>query len=376
MVRTAFDLDKPETLAAAVKIVRLNQRYLLPLFMVTVAKLATVGWILGRPFRGGHWYGPTGYAGSWYPFIGWDSPFYLYLASSGYPAASPLHERIYAFLPAYPGLIRIIYYLFHGYIPAAAVSAFVLGIASILLFQRVAEFYLPKREALTATILFAFFPYVFVFTSLAYTESLFLFSTLACWLFHRRGQTWISMCFAAVATLTRVYGVLIAVPIAIDFIRAHKMRRIIGLAAPIGSLAGWGYYCFLLTGDWFAPLTSERVAWSTKGWVEAYLLGLVNGNMILHNESIALTPFLAVFGILLLLLLQFDIALGAYSASIFVVLLITGNPTSMGRFLSFIFPIWFTVTVKNLRLALAIIPFFIVASAALWYEFTLGFWVN
>jgi hypothetical protein len=376
MAPTTFDLDRAQIFSGAVNLVRLKQKYLFPLVMVTVAKLAIVGWILERPFSEGHWFGPYGYAGSWYVFLGWDSPFYLGLAQIGYPSANASQNLSYAFLPAYPGLIRISYYLFHDYLAAAAVSAFVLGIASILIFQLVAEFYLPKGEALAATIIFAFFPYVFVFTSLAYTESLFLFATLASWLFHKRGQTWISMCFAIVATMTRLYGILIVIPIAIDLIRTHKIRRIVGLVAPFGALACWCYYCYLQTGDWFAPLTSERVAWGTKGWAEGYLLGLFTGNMASPNYGIiALIPFLAVSGILLLLLMRIDFALSAYSTSLFVLLLITGATLSMGRFISFIFPIWYAVTVNDLRLVLACVPFFILVSAALWYEFTLGLWV-
>lgn len=376
MTQTILKLNWAKIFSAAVIFVRVKRRYLFPLATVTVAKLAIVSWILELPFRESHWTGLHGYAGYWYVFLAWDSPFYLSLAQTGYPPADPSQALGYAFLPAYPGLIRISYYLFHDYLAAAAVSAFVLGIASIFIFQLVAEFYLPTREALAATIIFAFFPYVFLFTSVAYTESLFLFSTLACWLFHKRGQTWVSICFATIATLTRLYGILIVVPIAIDLIRAHRLRRVVGLVVPIAALACWGYFCYLQTGDWFAPLTSERVAWGTKGWADGYLLGLFTGNMASANYGIiALIPFLAVSGILLLLLLRIDLALTAYSTSLFVLLLITGATLSMGRFISFIFPIWFAVTVHDLRLVLACVPFFILVSAALWYEFTLGLWV-
>ncbi len=334
---------------------------------VAAIKLVTASWILERLLTEGRSSGQV--------FVDWDSGFFLSIAQNGYPPWEGLSKRLYAFFPAYPALIRASAYIFHDYSLAASVPALILGVGSVVLFQMIGELYLSKRDAMISTIVFAFFPYVFLFTSVAYTEPLFLFSTLACWLLHKKQHPYASAVFATIATLTREYGILIIVPVAFDLIITHRVRNLWTLTLPVASLLGWSYFCFSATGDWLAPLTSQRIAWGTIGLGEIlYQILFMNSNLP-HGTDVALIAFLAILVFPVLRSFKIDRALGVYSVSLFFLLLFAGSRISMVRYASFIFPLWFAFPMKNLRSAVLCVPIFLIISAALWFEFASGLWV-
>jgi len=110
-------------------------------------------------------------------FHGWDSAWYIKIAKTGYSYPA------YAFLPAYPFMIRIAYLLIGDWILSSFIVSFLLGVAAVPMFQLLAENYMSKDQAAIVTLVFALFPPVFFFTSIAYTESLFLVATIGTWLF-------------------------------------------------------------------------------------------------------------------------------------------------------------------------------------------------
>ena len=67
---------------------------------------------------------------------------------------------------------------------ASSLVSIIVGLAWVPVFQKLAEQYLPEHDALEATILAATFPYVFLFTTVAYTEGLFTLTTVAAWFLH------------------------------------------------------------------------------------------------------------------------------------------------------------------------------------------------
>ena len=106
-------------------------------------------------------------------FNAWDSPHFQLIAQLGYAHPD------YVYLPAYPILIRMVGLLFGNYWFAAFLVAQVFALASLVVFQLLAESYMRPKEALCATLLMATFPYISVFTTLGYSEALFLFSTIS-----------------------------------------------------------------------------------------------------------------------------------------------------------------------------------------------------
>jgi Gpi18-like mannosyltransferase len=253
------------------------------------------------------------------------------------------------------------------------------GFASIPLFQAVAEQYMSKAEAALSTLFFAAFPYVFLFTTISYTESLFLFSTLAAWYLNLKDRFISSSLVAAVATLTKTYGIVIVIPVAINMISKKKFKHLPVLAIPIGTLLGWLYYLYLRTGDAFV-FSKQQEYWMQLGmqfgWFQTFIEPLFNYNVWKFQEFnylvVALVFFLAY---IVFCVFKVDSKLGVYSLILFIALLYFGNFVSLPRFFAFIFPIWLVVRIKNvLTLGVAMV-FFLLGSLLIWYQFLLDVWV-
>jgi len=189
-----------------------------------------------------------------YLFSAWDSGYYLSLAAYWYP---PHFASIWAFFPLYPAIIRLLGSAGVPYRLGGAIVANVAGLASALTFHQVAELYLGKANARVSTILYFLLPPVFVFTTVSYSESLFLFLSLLAWYAHLQEHELSSAALAALVTLTKNYGLLIVLAIAFDLLRHHKYRRASLLAVPVLVLAGWFLYAYSQTGVLFAPLAAE-----------------------------------------------------------------------------------------------------------------------
>ena len=149
----------------------------------------------------------------WDPFVRYDTGWYYGIARAGYDAAPAMAggRANIAFFPIYPLLMRYV-----GRSLGRAPSDFYLAgivvawvsfvLASIALFY-LARLDLPRRLAERAVLLSAIFPFAFFF-GVAYSESTFLlFTVLAFYLFRTRRWVLGGLC-GAVATATRVNGIM------------------------------------------------------------------------------------------------------------------------------------------------------------------------
>ncbi len=309
-----------------------------------------------------------------YLFCAWDTGFYAQIARNWYfyPA--------YAFFPVYPSLIRILSFItkFHELLSATILS-FIFGIACIPAFQILAEEYCNKNRAFVSTMTMAFFPYIFLFTTVAYTESLFLLSTIMTWYFYKKGKLIHSSLIACVSALTKIYGVFILFPILIDIIYNRGFRKILYFSLPVISLLSWLIYLFRTTGDWLIFMSSQSY-WINLGmefnWMRNYLQPLFSYNIWqIPQSDYMIIAFIAIFGYMIFDSFSLDFKLGAYSTFMYLSLLFFGNFHSMPRFFSFIFPVWLNSKLKNPLVLLIMIPFFILISLLMWYHFLLGQWV-
>jgi len=170
-------------------------RYAATLVVVLSVKLV-IGFLLYLMFAlgsGFYWASaPTAYLpqnqafvdvgnGSGWPlvFLGWDSAWYLTIAERGYNYVS----ESASFYPLLPVLTWAADQLTHFPAESMVAVAFLAGVTWVPLFQQVCERYMSRSAALSATLLFALSPVSLVFTSVAYSEGLFLSLTLASWAF-------------------------------------------------------------------------------------------------------------------------------------------------------------------------------------------------
>lgn len=365
----------------ATKILQGRLRYLLPILIVVLLKLSASFFMYRRLSVLGSFYTPwmsdwgkSGPSQSWlYLFNAQDSGFYVALARGWY------EYPMYVFFPAYPVLFKILGLALGDLWLSAFVVSFVLGLASLPLFQAVAEDYMPRSEAAGSTLLAATFPYIFLFTTVSYTESLFLFATLATWYLYVKGRIVPSVLAATLATLTKTYGVAIVIPVGIGLLAKRKFRQLPLLVVPIAALLAWIYYIYLRTGDPFV-FSTQQSYWMRLGvefgWYQHYIKPLLDFKVWEFPAfNYLLVGLVIFFGYLVFCAFRIDAKLGVYSLSVFLPLLYMGSFISLPRFFSFIFPVWLVVRIRNLPLLIVAVGFFLLNSLLLWYQFILGTWV-
>ena len=253
-------------------------------------------------------------------FSRWDGYRYLAIAANGYPASDPASA---AFFPLYPLLARSLAALTgtaHG--PGLEIAALVVSNVSLLA-AVTALIALCRLEygagvASRASWYLLLFPTSF-FLSAVYAESLFLALSLGAMLRARRDRWLLAGAMGGLAALTRPYGFVVAVPIAVEALVRRRegersWRPIAGLAiVPLALGAymawlGWHYgdpLAFVhaqsgwqrsLSGPWegflrtlSGPLTMNKLPHSAVDLVAATLtLGLVAAGWKLLRPSYAL----------------------------------------------------------------------------------------
>jgi hypothetical protein len=225
LINTAFPLDRPETVT-----------------------------MFGRP------------SPFWDPFTRYDSGWYYQIARYGYlfvaggPSVGVGKPGKIAYFPLYPLLMRYTGRLFGRsgaavYLGGIVVSWTAFALAMVALFHLAARD-LPRERAEKAVLLAAIFPFSFFF-GMVYTESLFLLLTVLS--FHEfRARRWIpGGVFGALATATRVNGILMlpalgwlawrgAGPDARD-----RALAAVGLVIAVCGVGAYSVYVYHLSGNPF-----------------------------------------------------------------------------------------------------------------------------
>jgi hypothetical protein len=264
---------------------------------------------------------------------------------------------------------------------SAASVSIILGVAWIPFFQAIAEHYMTKEAASRTTLLMAFFPYVFLFTTVAYSESLFLFACVASWYFYLNRNKFESSIFAAIATLTRMVGIIIVLPMLLDMLRKREHKRLLCSLVPTIALFSWLAYCFVNTGDWLASITAQSKYWtmySFPKWLITYASTQRMTDVLSETSGVILIILTCIF---IYLGRRVDWRLTIYSVASFMVILYFASMWSASRYLSFIFPIWIYLGTRTLQfkwrniLTAALCIIFFSIAVFLWYRFLLSEWV-
>lgn len=156
----------------------------------------------------------------------WDGHWYYIISVVGYPSELPMTadghvaESAWAFMPAYPSLVRVFTFatgLDFSVVAVVLSTAFALGAA--LMFYRLMHLMLPSGTALFSVVLFCFAPLSPIF-QVAYAESMHAFLlTVALYLLVKR-RYWTMLPIIAVMSLTRPSGLAFALALGL-----HVMHR-------------------------------------------------------------------------------------------------------------------------------------------------------
>ncbi len=176
-----------------------------------------------------------------------DGIHYLLIANRGYA------QWEQAFFPLYPLLIKFLTPVFdNGLISALIISNFSFLIA-ILLFTKLYN----KNDNFWVLIFLLVFPTSFFFGAV-YTEGLFFLLFVLTLYFLKKENYLLVGLFAVLASLTRLIGVFLIIPIVFHLIQKSKVK----ISAILSPLLGLGIYCYYLfksTGDPFFFLTSQPI---------------------------------------------------------------------------------------------------------------------
>jgi D-alanyl-lipoteichoic acid acyltransferase DltB (MBOAT superfamily) len=240
---------------------------------------------------------------------------------------------------------------------------------------------MTREAASRTTLLAAFFPYIFLFTTVAYSESLFLFACIASWYFYLNHKTLNASLLAVVATITRMVGIIIALPMFLDMLHQRERKRLLYFLIPSMALFAWLSYCFVETGDWLASITSQSKYWNMYSFPK-WLVNIISTQRMVDIPSeISGIIMIILASILIYYGRKIDWRLTVYSVASFLVILYFGAMWSISRYLSFIFPVWIYLGTRtlqgksrNILTAASCFLFFSIAFL-LWYRFLLAQWV-
>jgi hypothetical protein len=213
----------------------------------------------------------------------WDGRWYNIIAVSGYPNELPLTaegnvgESAWAFLPAYPAIVRAV--MTFGSLPwnvaAVGVSLF-FALAATLVFYQLLVRVVPAQQALFAIVLFSVAPVSPLF-QLAYAESMQLFLiALALYLLLRRHYAWM-IPVILVLSVTRPGALALALVLGMHWIYRFAKRsrgrfptgeRV--LVAAVALIAALGGLLWLVVAGWVTGVPDAYLS-TELAWRSAYI---------------------------------------------------------------------------------------------------------
>jgi Mannosyltransferase (PIG-V) len=317
------------------------------LFLVSRGALVLVAWFLENNIPLAY-HGPTYASGPLLSSLtGTDSLYLLGIAAEGYHGA-PVHDafRDWAFFPLYPVATRVVSLLTLGNVAVAGLLvANVSFIAALAVLYALTIRHLDHERSVRSLAFVTFAPGAVAF-AMAYSDSLFLLLAAAAFLAAEQRRWWLMAVLYGLASLTRLQGVLLGIPLAILIAESSggwrtsagwRSSRLLFLAAgPIGfglfaAYLGWAF------GDPLGMFTAQQ-AWSNIGRPETG-----NTTPVLPNTDAIV---LLLVGVLVLYLLLFlfrrpDRLPASYTALALVTVitaLASGRLQSIGRYLAVAWP--------------------------------------
>jgi len=319
----------------------------------------------------------------WDAFARHDSGWYFDIARKGYDFSGAMAggRSNIAYAPVYLLLMRYVGRVFgrapgDTYLGGIVVSWLSFVLAMVVL-TRLAELDLTDVEAERAALLTAIFPFSFFFGAV-YTESTFLLFTLLTFYCVRTRRWAAAGVCGAVATATRVTGILMLPGLAwIAWRSSTTLRdRAAAALALIAAALGFGGYCLYVyqhTGDpflWATALTRWGTGYHPGGapWTAPFALA---GALVTHPyvflTSGPMAPYDALYGVTALLFvaaipfvwLKFGAAYGLFLALNLYVPLSSGAFEGLGRYCSVLFPVFiWLAAIPSRRLSTAIVVVF------------------
>lgn len=322
-------------------------------------------------------------------FVGWDSAWYISIMTKGYAIST----QSYTFSPALPFMGYLLNFVLQDPLMSITIVSLLFGVLYIPLLQLLSENFVSKKTALLSTLLFAFFPYVFVFTSVVYSEGVMLFFIIGAWLLASRGKIFEASLFGMLAPLARTMGILVVIPLLYYSFKDKKRRlpNVLLSFLPVISLVTWFIYLGSVTGVPMAPVSTTE--WSQLWTVRTLLLdGIPHYGLNAVTAAAYQIPPVTTFWLLpiavwislsipLILSVTFwgkNRLLWLYAVAGYLGVLFFGAIVSTPRFISMLFPFglllssYFTGDRKSIIVTAVLVTIFLIVSIDLWQGFLNG----
>jgi Gpi18-like mannosyltransferase len=290
----------------------------------------------------------------------WDAAHYTSIATHGY------YTNLWAFYPLHPLTVRMFAPLIglqsRPDIAGAILSTCWFGIFCLmqarLVEQRDEKFQWLVPMTLGGWLLFLFSPASYIFHT-NHTESLFLLLSFGAFWASRKGRWMIAAALAGLCCVTRNQGVVVAVVIALDGALQRKNwreRLLIFTGSGTISLilfASYPLYQYYMTGS---PLTFLRL--QAKHWRIVTTFHEWIGTLWFANpwqgsnwrDNLHLVLFILLCGVAVYFLRKKQYSLALYTFLSTIAILFQGELVNMFRFGSVLFPAFFLMGDKVMRL--------------------------
>ena len=280
---------------------------------------------------------------------GWDSFWYLDIVQNGYNYTSGQLSNV-VFFPLYPYLIKVFAFIFGGTVLTGWIlSSVFLFLALFYLHKLVREFHKEVNPD-HALYFLLIFPTAF-FLNTVYTESLFLFLSVACFYYVLRKNFVLAAIVGMLAALTRVTGVLLLIPLAIEYYRFYGARikpELFSLLLIPASLFSFFTYHFARFGDFLLFFKVEST-WGRNFHLNTSHFGSPT-NPAIVNFLIDAGFVIFALAMIYLVYRRFRLSYAAYMLATVLVALSTGTMMSIGRYILVLFPMYLVLAALKNRI--------------------------
>jgi hypothetical protein len=272
----------------------------------------------------------------------WDSFWYLDIIEHGYQY-QPGQLSNLVFFPLYPLIVKIVGLLFlsHFIFAGWLVSSVCLFFAAWFLYKLAKEFH-PEGNPSLAVILLLIFPTAFFFNAV-YTESLFLLLSICCFYYLFKGKFIVAALLGFLAALTRITGILLFIPIAIEYYGVYKESNLFDRRWLWAMLVPFGTFCFFLFH--YVKFGSFALFFEVeKLWGRNFTFNKGHVDFFSHPSTVnALLDFgFVVMGLVVIYFVyrRLRVSYAAYMLATLLVALSSGTFMSIGRYVSVLFPLY------------------------------------
>ena len=248
----------------------------------------------------------------------WDAQHYVNIAVSGFEPPTDAYSNI-EFFPLYPALIRLVLVLVgHVDIESGAIVGFVISNVALFVALLYLSALIARDFSLTLARRVVLYLLVFpttLFLSSVYAEPVFLAAAVAS-IYHARAGEWARSGIAGVlAALTRPFGVLLVIPIAIELYRQRARLR--SWLALVGPPLGVG---ILVVYEWW--LFNDPLAYIHGGtsWGRGLhapwdvLIGYIRGPLQMFDWTYAVTDLVGMVAMVVVLIAGVRLVPRSYAA--------------------------------------------------------------